>query len=217
MFDNDLLHGCVSGTEFEDIVVKVLNAYGFKATKTGKNDKGIDIVAVSTTKPQKYTFNIQCKYYNRTVGYQPIQEVHTGTDYYKNGGRAVVITNNRVSADARIYAKQVGVEIIADAEWQEIQQVIQARKIINPNPRRGLMGILLAHITRDHQYLIEAVKEAPTPISDKEQLKLELISNFDAAEEYVKEAAYLQQRAAEFTQRAMTLQKEALLKNLEYG
>lgn len=64
---------------------------------------------------------------------------------------------------------------------------------------------------------MQAVKEAAPAPTDREQLKLEIISNFDAAEEYIKEAARLQQSAAQYQQKAMTLQKEALLKNLDYG
>ena len=40
--------------------------------------------------------------------------------------------------------------------------------------------------------------------------------NFDTPQ-YIKEAARLQQSAAQYQQKAITLQKEALLKNLDYG
>lgn len=53
--------------------------------------------------------------------------------------------------------------------------------------------------------------------SDKEQLKLELLSAFDAAEEFIRESAYYQQKAAQCSQKALSLQKQALLKNLDYG
>ena len=83
------------------------------------------------------------------------------------------------------------------------------------------MGILLSFITKDRDYLNEAVKilkgALPKAPSDKEQLKLELINDFDEAEEYMKEAAYLQQKAAQYSQKALSLQKRAFLRNLEYG
>lgn len=214
---NGDMYSCNSGVSYEDAVVAFLNEHGFQAYKTGKSDGGIDIVAVSTTKPQSYTFNIQCKYYNKPLGKAPIQEVYSGTQYYGNGGKPVVVTNNRMTADARVYAKRLGVEVIAEAEWKEIMQVSDTRKIINPNPHKGLMGIIIANITRNREYLIAAVEDIPNPPTDKEQLKLELVNKFDEAEEYVKEASYYQQRAAEYQQRALTLQKEALLRNLEYG
>ena len=214
---NGDMYSCNSGVSYEDAVVAFLNEHGFQAHKTGKSDGGIDIVAVSITKPQSYTFNIQCKYYNKPLGKAPIQEVYSGTQYYGNSGKPVVVTNNRMTADARVYAKRLGVEVIAEAEWKEIMQVSDTRKIINPNPHKGLMGIIIANITRNREYLISAVQDIPNPPTDKAQLKLELINKFDEAEEYVKEASYYQQRAAEYQQRALTLQKEALLRNLEYG
>ena len=213
--------GCHDGTDFENKVVKFLNENGFKANRVGNNDGGVDIVAKSITKPTEYTFNIQCKYFNRTVGKTPIQEVYTGTQYYGNGGYPVVITNNRVTTEARAYAKKVGVEVIDEQVWMEIKQVFKTKKIINPNEHRGLTGILLAFIARDKEYLNKAVKamknKPATPPTDKEQLKMELMSTFDEAEEYIKEAAYLQQKAAQCSQKAMSLQKQALLRNLDYG
>ena len=53
-------------------------------------------------------------------------------------------------------------------------------------------------------------------IKNKNELKLQIISEFDEAEECVKEAAYLQQKAAQFQQRALNIQKRALLRNLTY-
>ena len=212
---------CYTGTNCENLVMDILNENGFAAKKTGSNDGGIDIVAESITKPKTYTFNIQCKFFNRPLSKAPIQEVFSGTHYYGNGGRPVVITNNRVTAEARVYAKRLGVEIIGDAEWVEIKQVRAAQKIINPNVHIGLLGILLANIVRDRDYLIQVAEEldntkleAP---SDKEQLKIDLINDFDEAEEYMKEAAYLQQKAANCSQKALSLQKKALLRNLEFG
>lgn len=216
MSENIIFSSC-TGIDFENGVVAFLNRYGFKAKKTGKSDGGIDILATSTTSPKTYSFNIQCKYFNKPLGKAPIQEVYAGTHYYGNNAKPVVITNNRVTAEARVYAKRLGVELIADAEWLEIKQVLQVQKIINPNPHKGLLGILLAHIVRDKDYLNEAVRDMPKIPSDREMLKLELINNFEEAEEYIKEAARLQQSASQYQQRALSLQKEALLKNLDYG
>ena len=148
-----LFQDCYTGTDFENKIVEFLSKYGFMAQKTGSNDGGIDIVATSDTVPTKYTFNIQCKYFNRPLGKAPIQEVYSGTHYYDNGATPVAITNNRVTAEARVFAKKLGVEIIGDAEWTEIKQVIDAGKVINPNVHIGLMGLLLSFITQDRNYL----------------------------------------------------------------
>ena len=62
------------------------------------------------------------------------------------------------------------------------------------------------------------MKDKPTPPpTDKEQLKMELMSTFDEAEEFIREAAYYHQKAAQCSQKAMSLQKQALLRNLDYG
>ena len=131
------------------------------------------------------------------------------------------VNGDRVTAEARIFAKKLGVEIIADAEWTEIKQVIDSKKIANPNVHGGLMGILLAFITSDSGYLkmvSSAIQKTNLKApSDKEQLKLELLSAFDAAEEFIRESAYYQQKAAQCSQKALSLQKQALLKNLDYG
>ena len=216
-----LFQDCYTGTDFENKIVEFLSKYGFMAQKTGSNDGGIDIVATSDTVPIKYTFNIQCKYFNRPLGKAPIQEVYSGTHYYDNGATPVAITNNRVTAEARVFAKKLGVEIIGDAEWTEIKQVIDAGKVINPNVHIGLMGLLLSFITQDRNYLNSVMKSLKGDVqkapSDKEQLKLELVSALDEAEEFIKESAYYQQRAAQCSQKALSLQKQALLRNLDYG
>lgn len=216
-----LFQNCYTGTDFENLMVRFLGEHGFRAKKTGSNDGGIDIVATSITRPIKYSFNIQCKFFNKPLSKAPIQEVYAGTHYYNNGAAPVVITNNRVTAEARIFAKKLGVEIIADAEWTEIKQVIDSKKIANPNVHGGLMEILLAFITSDSGYLkmvSSAIQKTDLKApSDKEQLKLELLSAFDAAEEFIRESAYYQQKAAQCSQKALSLQKQALLKNLDYG
>ena len=50
--------------------------------------------------------------------------------------------------------------------------------------------------------------------TDKEQIKNELINTFDQANLLLQESAELQMRANACQQQAMSLQKEALLRNL---
>ena len=179
----EIFPSCKSGAGFEDTVTNFLQSLGFNANRNGKDDGGIDIVAKKRIQETEYTFYIQCKYFNTILGKHPIQEVYAGANYYGGNGRPVVITNNRVTADARVYAKRLGVEIIADPEWTELRQVFQAKKVINPNVHHGLMGIIVGAGGRNPDYVMQAVKEvAPAP-TDREQLKLEIISNFDKNEE----------------------------------
>lgn len=118
----DIFNDCKTGVDFENRIVDVFRLLGFKATKTGSNDGGIDIIVEGTVEDTLRKFYIQCKFYNRPLGKSPIQEVYSGTHYYGNDGTPVVITNNHVTVEARLYANKLGVEIISDTEWVEFKR-----------------------------------------------------------------------------------------------
>lgn len=207
---------CLTGVDFENQTIEMLRSVGIDASSTGKDDKGIDIVALANLDGITNKFYIQCKYWNSTIGLHPIQEVYTGTHYFGNDGAPVLITNNRVSLEARLYAKKLGVEVIGDAERKEIRETSRTQIIKNPNAQ-GLLGIILGACVGDLEFVKRSMEEPKEKIDTKEELKLTLINDFDKATEYTKEAARLQQEASYLTQKALTLQKEALLKNLDYG
>ena len=76
---------------------------------------------------------------------------------------------------------------------------------------------MIGAVIGDSKYASRAIQEpAEEKITNKNELRLQIISEFDEAEECVKEAAYLQQKAAQFQQRALDIQKRALLRNLTY-
>ncbi len=218
-----------TGTEYEEYIVELLQDLSFKAKKTGSNDGGVDIVARATISKDpliKKYYLIQCKYHNNTVSKAPIQEVFTGTAYYSQkysiDGTPVVITNNRVTFEARNYAKKLGVEIIADAEWDEIFQAMNGEYrdfeetgIVH----EGLLGLILSQILKSNSYLQAVIQEETEDTVPKtiDKIKLELESDFDTAEQHMKEAAYLQAQAAKHSQKAIKLQKRATLKSLEYS
>lgn len=212
----NIFKDCYTGTDFENRVAEFLSNY-CKVQKMGKSDGGVDIIATTTTQPTAYSFNIQCKFFNRTVDKRPIQEVYAGANYYGNGAQPVVITNNHVTVEARIYAKRLGVEIISDAEWTEIEQVYKSKKIINPNPSGRLLGIIIGYMVEDRDYLTRILFNTPKPPSDIDKLRLEIVNDLDEAEEYLKEAAHLEQKVMWYKQRVIELQKKAILANLDYG
>ena len=193
----------------------MLLGLGFKAQRVGKNDNGVDIFASKFINKTEYKFNIQCKYYNTPLGKAPIQQVFTGTSYYNNGGIPVVITNNSVTYEARLYAKELGVEIIADIEKEEMRQVIKTKTLINRNQGK-LLSIMYAIIIHD-KTLIPDIQSKEPKRSNKEELIKEITSKYDMAEEMSREAARLSLEAANKTQESLRLQKEAMLMNLEYG
>lgn len=209
-----------SGIEFEKQVARFLiDQCGLKAYRTGKNDHGIDIVAEVEVENTVHKFYIQCKFQNTTVSKRPIQEVFAGCHYYGADGTPVVFTNQRVTMEARSYAKKLGVEIIGYAEAQELLLCRNSGKVINQD-RIGLTGIIAGALTNHPEHIkksIAASKQDNQNTNKYEQEKAKIINNFEKAEEYLKEASILQQKALEYSQQALMLQKEAIIRNLDYG
>ena len=156
---------------------------------------------------------------NKPVGKTPVQEVYTGCQYFGGDGYPVVITNNRMSCGTKAFAKKMGVELITELEFNELEISSRQRKIIN-NSHMGLMGLLIAIMFKDRDYGNRVLKAydkkhlAVEEITDREKLKQELLDNFEQAQILLQESAELQLRANACQQQALTLQKEALLKNL---
>lgn len=59
---------CLTGADFENTILNILVNLGFDAHLTGKEDRGIDIIASKTVDEKAYKFYIQCKFWNTTVG-----------------------------------------------------------------------------------------------------------------------------------------------------
>ena len=178
--DYSVFKDCYSGEDFEVKMVEFLRRMGFKADKTGKNDGGIDIVATKIIDETEYKYYIQCKYFNTTLGKHPVQEVFAGANYYEGtAGKEtpVVITNNRITREARMYAKRLGVEVIGDGEWKEFRQVIKDGQVLNSNTHHGLFGLFISHILKlmgnesADDYLHDVLEPpAPEDIADTEEL-----------------------------------------------
>ena len=215
-----IFSNCRTGTDFENKTLDLLRLAGLIANKTGgANDGGIDIVASVNIQGVEYSYYIQCKYYNKPLGKNPIQEVYSGAAFYGNVGKPVVITNNEVTFNARTYAKKLGVETIADAEWDEIKKACVSKKA--KNQHTGLMGIIISSAIKSSEYAMQAVaiesEHIVSNLSDKDKYKLQLQSDFDMAEEYLKESERLQQRSLKFQRMAFERQKKAILTNFDYG
>ena len=211
------LSRCLNGTDFEIWVEQLLRWAGFAAKRVGKNDCGVDIIASINLNGEAHRFYVQCKFHNKTLGKAPVQEIFAGTAFHKEHGKAVVITNNLMSFEARRYAKELGVEVIAKPQLDELEQIVKRRETDHPIQYPGLLGILIGTVIGDSKYASRAIQEpVEEKITNKNELRLQIISEFDEAEECVQEAAYLQQKAAQFQQRALDIQKRALLRNLTY-
>jgi len=214
----DIFNDCKTGVDFENRIVDVFRLLGFKTTKTGSNDGGIDIIVEGTVEDTLRKFYIQCKFYNRPLGKTPIQEVYSGTHYYGNDGTPVVITNNHVTVEARLYANKLGVEIISDTECVEFKRLMSGELTYTPQGT-GLFGIMLWQVSNGNGSIPDSTSASPTSEKKKdlESIKLQIKSEFDEAEECIKEAAYLQEQALRYSQRALKIQQKAILFILEHG
>lgn len=215
-----IFSNCRTGTDFENKTLDFLRLAGLTAQKTGgANDGGIDIVASLNIQGTEYSYYIQCKYYNKPLGKNPIQEVYTGAAFYNNIGKPVVITNNEVTISARTYAKKLGVEIIADSEWEKIKETNNSQRA--KIQHTGLMGIVISGIIKSSEYATHAVatesEHIVSTISEKDKYRLQLQSDFDMAEEYLKEEERLQQKARKYRRMALERQKKAILASFDYG
>lgn len=228
MSDDIIFRDCKTGFEFESKTVDFLRMMKFTASHTGRNDGGIDIVATKEVASIEYKFYIQCKYFNTTLGKHPIQEVFAGASYYEeNSGKGlpVVITNNRVTKEARLYAKHLGVEIIADAEWKEFKQIIKDKKVTNPNIHKGLFGLIIVQVlessespqAKEYMQAVLTDSEPNDNFDDSEDLILKIQNEFDEAEEFIKESARLYQMATQNQQKAMNIHRDAIIRHLKYG
>ena len=213
------LVACLSGADFEDWVVQLLEKCGLTAQRTGNSDCGVDIIAEYKDGKNIHRFYIQCKFYNKPLGKAPVQEIFAGTAFHRGegGGKPVVFTNNYMTKDARTYARQLEVEIISKPELDEIKEAARRRMESDPIQHRGLLGILMGVALKSSKYITSALNDVEDAPKDKNELQQLIISEFDEAEECVKEAAYLQQKAARYQQRALDIQKRVMLRNITYG
>ena len=119
--------------------------------------------------------------------------------------------------EARRYAKELGVEVIAEPEWDEFENIIKTGADSNPNPRDGLFGMMIASLLNKRSYIPQSlINEDPEASKSRQELQLQIISDFDEAKELSKEAGRLQLRAAQYQERALEIQKRAMLRNIAY-
>lgn len=204
-----------TGIDFEKGCVEILEHCGFKAYQTGKEDKGVDIIASITIGENVKKYYIQCKFQNKTLSMHPVQEIFTGTHYRGADGVPVLITNNHVTYQARQYAKALGVEIISAPEWIELKAAHRNKHIINPD-RQGLAGILIGMLSGNQEFATHNLQAPVIKPDDRDVLKATIIDEFDKLLEYRKEADRLRQQASMIEQKAIIMQREEMLRHLGF-
>lgn len=103
----------MEGHQFESWCADALKSIGFcnVSVTPGSGDQGVDILAEK--EGIKYAF--QCKRYASDLGNTPIQEVHSGKDYYHRHV-GVVITNRQFTSGAIALATETGT-LLWDRGW----------------------------------------------------------------------------------------------------
>jgi hypothetical protein len=106
----------LSGVEFEVAIANLYERKGYQVTITkASGDFGVDVLATKDSE----SLAIQVKRYSSNVGVAAVQEVATGTRYYK-ASVAVVITNSFFTEQAKVLAKTLRVRLIDKKGLAEI-------------------------------------------------------------------------------------------------
>lgn len=98
----------MDGHDFEQFCAELLERCGYQnihVTK-GTGDQGVDVIAIKNGVRCAF----QCKRYSSKLGNKPVQEVHTGKQFY-SCQKGVVITNSYFTRGAEDAARRVGVEL----------------------------------------------------------------------------------------------------------
>ena len=112
----------MNGKDYERQAASYLRTHGYRKVKiTGNSsDYGVDI----TAHRRGHRYAVQCKFYSHPVGVAAVQQVVGGMAYY-NCDRAMVITNNTFTRQARELADLNDVELL-----DNIRSSGKARRIL---------------------------------------------------------------------------------------
>ena len=102
-------------------------------------------------------------------------------------------------------------EVIGDAEAEEIARSLKTRKVSNPNSS-GLLGLILGELARNIEHIRASVKNSTEEIEldAHEEFRNTIINDLDQVDE-------LQQEAARLQHKALKIYKKVVLKNIDYG
>ena len=110
----------LSGEEFEDYCVSILNQHGWDARITqSTGDQGIDIIG----EINGVTAVFQCKRYLQPVGNSAVQEVIAGKNFAK-AQIAAVITNSTFTKSARQLAQAANIYLLHHTELEEFTEIL---------------------------------------------------------------------------------------------
>ncbi len=119
--------------QFEELVARVYEKQGYKATVTGKShDGGIDIKATRITDSAREFVVIQCKHQAATVGREVLQQLWGVVHSNSAITRGDFVTTSRFSLHAREFAADKRLTLI---DRTELERLIVAYKVAIPTDR----------------------------------------------------------------------------------
>lgn len=103
----------MEGHGFEHWCAEALSNSGFTNVEVtpGSGDQGVDVLA----EKDGVKYAVQCKRYTSDLGNTPVQEVHSGKDFY-HCHIGAVMTNRYFTAGAKELAKETGT-LLWDRDW----------------------------------------------------------------------------------------------------
>ena len=103
----------MEGHDFEHWCAEALSNSGFVNVEVtpGSGDQGVDVLA----EKDGVKYAVQCKRYTSDLGNTPVQEVHSGKDYY-HCHIGAVMSNRYFTAGAKELAKETGT-LLWDRDW----------------------------------------------------------------------------------------------------
>lgn len=212
-----MVSAAAKGKSYEELIVDILNQSGLEAWRTNKAniadpvqykagfDGGVDICATFShngkSAYKEFLFYIQCKNHKVPLEKTAVAEVYAGM-HVRNATAdnciPVVFSTSDASEETRLYAKQLGVELILPHEMSMIIQAKKTGKV--PYDNYGiLMRTILFYHTHDEVWFdtLPDNKNNLAMVSMADQYMDSAKSEFDKAEFYLNNAAALEQRALE--------------------
>lgn len=121
----------MSGVEFEIFLKEMFKTFGFNVEKTpDSGDYGADLYMKKNGK----AYVVQAKRHKDNIGLSAVQEVVAAKAHYK-AENAIVITNSRLTANAKILAKNNNVIVYERPQLidlvQKSRMIIQNRKQVS--------------------------------------------------------------------------------------
>ena len=106
----------VSGVDFEKVLKKLYEAYGYKVEETkATGDQGADLILENDNEKTV----VQAKYYSSVVGNSAVQEVAAALAFYK-ADKGVVVTNSTFTKSASELANANNIELIDGRKLQNM-------------------------------------------------------------------------------------------------